>query len=113
MSENKEIARFSLEDGTQFLVEVDEPASSAVGRVAIDTGQMVYDAKETLEAALDKVKPVAATIVDRMQSGLTTPADEVSVTFGLKLSADAGVIFGSVGGEVTFDVSLTWKRPSE
>jgi hypothetical protein len=99
MSQEKDIARFSLEDGTTFLVEVDEPASATVERVSINTGQLVYDAKETLEAALDKVKPVAATIVDRMQSGLTTPADEVSVTFGLKLSAAAGVIFGSVGGE--------------
>ena len=112
MSEEKELARFSLEDGTTFLVEVDEPESSAVERVSVDAGKLVYDAKETLESALDKVKPVAATIVQKMQSGLTTPADEVSVTFGLKLSADAGVIFGSVGGEVTFDVSLTWKRPS-
>jgi hypothetical protein len=113
MTEPREVAQFALDDGTTFLVEIDEPQNrGAVNRISIDTGQMVYQAKETLEAALDKVKPVASAVISKLQSGLATPADEVSVTFGLKLSADAGVVFSSVGGEVTFEVSLTWQKPS-
>ena len=109
---DRALAQFELEDGSTVLIEIDEPDSTAIERVAVDTGQMVYQAKETLDSALDKVKPVAQTVLSKLTSGLTTPADEVSVTFGLKLSADAGVVFSSVGGEVTFEVSLTWQKPS-
>lgn len=109
----KELAQFQLsdEDGTTFLVEIDEPSTSAIERVAlVETGEMVYKAKKNLEEALDAVKPVASTVISKLKSGLTTPADEVEVTFGLKLSAEAGVIFSSVGGEVTFEVKLKWTQ---
>ncbi|MBD2261111.1 CU044_2847 family protein [Pseudanabaena sp. FACHB-2040] len=110
----KEIAQFKLEDGTAFLVEVDPPRTTRGGSIqrvaAVNADQMVYQATQTLEEALDTVKPVAATVLSRLRSGLTTPADGIEVTFGLKLSAEAGVVFGSVGGEVTFEVKLTWEK---
>lgn len=115
----KELAQFKLDDGTAFLVEVDEPRTttrggSGVQRVAADrTGQLVLEANQTLEDALEQVKPVIATVASRLRSGLTTPADEVEVTFGLKLSAAAGVVFSSVGGEVTFEVKLKWAKDKE
>lgn len=79
MSDNKELAQFKLDDGTTFLVEVDEPSSSAVERVSIDSGEMVYQANQTLEEALEQVKPVASAGITKLQSGLTTSADEVDV----------------------------------
>lgn len=110
----KELAEFKLEDGTAFLVEVDPPKPTKQGsmqRVAsVNTQQMVYQATQTLEQALDTIKPVASTVVSRLKSGLTTPADEVEVTFGLKLAAEAGVVFGSVGGDVSFEVKLKWQK---
>ncbi len=114
---DKELAQFRLEDGTAFLVEVDRPPptrDSSIQRVAsVNTGQMVYQASETLEQALDSIKPVVSTVCSRMKSGLTTPADEVEVTFGLKLAAQAGVVFGSVSGDVTFQVKLKWAKETE
>jgi hypothetical protein len=114
----KELAQFKLEDGTAFLVEVDEiktvRGSSGVQRVATPrTDQLVYEATQTLEEALDQVRPVIAVVASRLRSGLTTPADEVEVTFGLKLNAAVGVIFGSVGGEATFQVKLKWAKDKE
>lgn len=110
----KELAQFKLEDGTAFLVEVDRPQPARSGSLqrvaAVNTGQMVYQASQTLEQALDSVQPVVATVLSRMKAGLTTPADEIEVTFGLKLAAEAGVVFGSVGGEVTFEVKLKWAK---
>ena len=105
----KRSLNFTLEDGTPFLVEVEEPEGSAIQRVtAVNTGKLVYQAKVTLEEALDRVKPVASTVLSRLKAGLTTPADEIEVTFGLKLSAEAGAIISAVGGEVTFEVKLKW-----
>lgn len=113
----KELAQFKLEDGTAFLVEVDTPKPTQGGSIqrvaSVNTKQMVYQATQTLEQALDTIKPVASTVVSRLKSGLTTPADEVEVTFGLKLAAEAGVVFGSVGGDVTFEVKLKWGKDQE
>lgn len=111
---DKEIAQFALEDGTTFLVEVEEPENPvAVERVATKTGQMVIEAKQTFEEEIEAIKPVAATLVARLRRGMTTPADEVEVKFGLKLSSEMGAIFASVGGEVTFEVTLKWKEGKE
>ncbi|MEL7356938.1 MAG: CU044_2847 family protein [Cyanobacteria bacterium J06560_6] len=114
----KELAQFTLEDGTAFLVEVEEPrqgrGGTGVQRVATPrTGQLVLEANQTLEAALEQVKPVIGTVASKLRAGMTTPADEVEVTFGLKLSAAAGVVFSSVGGEVTFEVKLKWAKDKE
>lgn len=109
---DKELAEFRLDDGTAVLVEVDPPkkGSSIQRAAAVDTGQMVIKAQKTLDESLDTIKPIAAKVLSRLNEGLTTPADEVEVTFGLKLNAEAGVVFGSVGGEVTFEVKLKWLK---
>lgn len=107
---NKAIAQFALEDGTKFLVEVEEPETVGVERVAIKTGQMVLQARQTFEEAIDAVKPVASVLITRLKYGLTTPADEVEVKFGLKLTAEAGAIFTSISGDVNFEVTLKWKE---
>lgn len=102
-------AEFQLEDGSTFLIEVPEPDSeNALEPVSVN-GQMVYQATQKFEAAIDKVRPVASAIVSKLKAGLTTPADEIEVKFGLNLSVDAGVIFSSVGGEVNFEVTLKWQ----
>jgi hypothetical protein len=110
MDMDKEIAQFSLEDGTKFLVEVQEPEGVPVERVAINAGQMVLQAKQTFEEAIESVKPVASVLISRLKRGMTTPADEVEVKFGLKLTAEAGAIFTSISGDVTFEATLKWKE---
>lgn len=106
----KQLVEYSLADGTTFLIEVDEPErTTAVERVALPSGQLVLKAQQSFEEALDKVKPVASTIVSKLRS-LNTPADAVEVKFGLKLTAEAGAIFSSVGGEVTYEITLKWNQ---
>ncbi|NER95684.1 MAG: hypothetical protein F6J86_17910 [Symploca sp. SIO1B1] len=107
--QEKQLAQFSLPDGTTFLVEVEAPESKAIERVALPSGQQVLKAQQTFEQALDHIKPVASTIVTKLRN-LNQPADEVEVKFGLKLTADAGAIFASVGGEVSYEITLKWKQ---
>jgi hypothetical protein len=107
---DKEIAQFLLEDGTKFLVEVEEPEGVVVERVAVNTGQMVLQAKRTFEEAIDMVTPVASVLVSKLKQGMTHPANEVEVKFGLKLTAEAGAIFTSISGDVNFEVTLKWKE---
>ncbi len=106
----KQLAEFSLSDGTTFLVEVEEPEDdSAIERVALPSGKYVLQAKQSFEEALEKVKPVASTIISKLRD-LNAPADEVEVKFGLKLTADVGAIFTSVGGEVSYEITLKWTQ---
>jgi Trypsin-co-occurring domain 1 len=112
MSQNKEIAQFLLDDGTPFLIEIEESGSSNVKRAAnVDVGQEVVKATQSFETALGQVMPVASAALKRIRTGLTTPADEVELKFGVKLTAAAGAIITSVGGEVNFEITLKWKQP--
>jgi hypothetical protein len=113
MAQRKEIAQFLLEDGTPFLIEIEETKSKStslkrVSREGLE-GQIVQ-AKQSFEKALDQVTPVASAALDRLRRGMTTPADEVELKFGLKLTTAAGAIIASVGGEVNFEVTLKWKQ---
>lgn len=110
---DKVIAQFQLEEDSDVTVlfTVPEPSDdSALEEVGLDAGMMVYQASQTLGQALDQVQPVANAIIRRFKAGLTTPADEVEVKFGLTLSADAGAIFTSVGGDVNFEIKLKWNK---
>jgi Trypsin-co-occurring domain 1 len=112
MALTKEIAQFYLDDGTPFLIEVQESENPNIQRAAnVDLGQQVAQAKQSFETALGRVVPVASAALQRIKTGLTTPADEVELKFGIKLTVEAGAIFTSVGGEANFEITLKWKQP--
>ena len=108
---NKQIAEFRLEDGTTFLVEVDEPESHAIQRVALPSGKTVLKAQKSLEQALENLEPVASAIVSKLRN-MNTPASEVEVKLGLKLTVDAGAVFASIGSEVDYEICLKWNKDS-
>ncbi|GAX34585.1 CU044_2847 family protein [Nodularia sp. NIES-3585] len=109
----KKIAEFSLADGTKFLVEVDEPEGrGGIERASLPSGRQVLKVQQTFEEALENIKPVASTIISKLRD-LNQPIDEVEVKFGLKLTADAGAIFASVGGEVSYEITLKWSSKGE
>jgi len=111
--EKKAIAQFKLEDGTEVYFEVPKPSGDS-STVDVALGDKVYEVAQgaagTFEKALDIVKPVANAVISHIKDGLTTPADEVEVKFGFKLSVETGVLFSSVGGESSFEVTLKWKK---
>jgi hypothetical protein len=106
----KDLAEFQYEGGT-FLIEIDTPPSSSISRASrTDTDQLITKAKQSFEQAIDRITPVAATALDRLRNGLTQPADEIEVKFGIKLNIETGAIITSLGGEANFEVVLKWKK---
>ncbi len=103
----KQLVEFSLEDGRKFLVEIEEPENTAVGRVALPSGRMVAEAKQTFEDAIDRIKPVIASLTTKLKD---LSPEEMEVKFGVKLSAEAGAILTSVGGEVNFEITVKWSK---
>ncbi|MDF5730916.1 MAG: CU044_2847 family protein [Rhizonema sp. PD38] len=103
----KQLVEFSLDNGSKFLVEVEELENTAVGRVALPSGGMVAEAQQTFEDAIDKIKPVISSLTTKLKD---LSPEEMHVKFGVKLSAEAGAILTSVGGEVNFEITVKWTK---
>jgi Trypsin-co-occurring domain 1 len=108
----KRLVEFPTEDGGSILVEVDDEARLGSGSTLRGGAAtlMIEKARITYEEALDKIKAAADTIITKMRSLPESP-DEVSVEFGIKMSADIGAILASTSAEAQFTLHLTWKRP--
>jgi len=101
----KQLVEYTLPDKSTILIEVEEPTTTDVEEVAkfgIDP------AKKTFSDALDTLKPMIHVIKDKI-SGLTDPADEVEVKFGVKLTGQLGAVI-TVGGEASYEITLRWKE---
>jgi hypothetical protein len=61
----------------------------------------------TFDEAIDRIRPLASSIVERMQKIDVTPS-EIEVKFGLNFTAEAGVLI-SASTEANFEFKLTWK----
>ena len=66
-------------------------------------------AKKSFARMLDMVRPVAEKFVGRFK-GMEDAPDEISLDFGVSLSAEADVVIASTTTEANFSVSLKWKK---
>lgn len=66
-------------------------------------------AHQSFEAALEKIRPAAQTIIAKLRA-LHDPPDEIEVEFGLKMSAEAGAFIAAASTEANYKVTLTGKR---
>jgi Trypsin-co-occurring domain 1 len=95
-------------DGGTIVVEAPDELSPAGVVRAAKPGEVVHQAGETLEQALEtSLIPVARAVTKSLAS---VSPDAVEVSLGLKLSAEAGVIISKVAGEASFEVKLSWTR---
>ena len=105
----KRLIEFALQDGGTILVEVEEfPDEGGVVKAG-RPGEVVTKAKETLEDAIDKILPAAHAVAAKLR-GLQDAPDEVSIEFGVKLSAEAGAFIASAGVEANYKVTLKWAK---
>ncbi len=103
-----ELLRFSLENGGTVTVELDEkPGVTPAG----GKGSVLRDAKQSLERALADVRDAAAAALGQFQKMASQP-DEVEITFGVKLDAQAGAVIAKTGIQGHFEVKLKWDRNS-
>jgi hypothetical protein len=108
----KRLIEFPLQNGGRLVAEVDESeVPGRVVRVAAKPGEVAEKAQETLEDALEKIKPAAQLIIDKLHTLHDVP-DEISVEFGIKLNAAAGAIIASAGVEANYKVTLKWTKSS-
>lgn len=99
------LIRFRLEEGGEVLVEAgdadDGPALVARGDA--------FDATETFEQALSRIRPLTDAVLKQI-AALATGPQEVGVEMGITLKAEAGVILAKTAGEGSLKLSLKWKH---
>jgi Trypsin-co-occurring domain 1 len=105
----KRLIEFPLEDSGVILVEVDgtEPTGRTVR--GANPAEVAERARQTFETSLERIKPAAAAIIAKVRE-LSDKPEQIGVEFGIKLSAEAGVVIASTGVEANFKVTLLWKK---
>lgn len=101
-----EIARWSLDNGGEVLVEIaeDGPEISPVSR----SRDVVRSAATSLGSALSSVRDASSTILGQFRDAPVRP-DKIEVEFGVRLSTEAGAVIAksSLDGHLT--VKLCWE----
>ncbi|MEU3527381.1 CU044_2847 family protein [Streptomyces sp. NPDC038707] len=103
---------FRVSDGSVLRVEVDGPAppdSDAYEPVRRRPGNAASAAADTLRQAVDRVRPAVQDVLASLRTMPQAP-DRVCLEFGVKLSADAGVVLARAATEAHFKVALEWER---
>jgi hypothetical protein len=103
-----DVARYRLEDGGSVLVEV-EPLDRGPVRRGARIEERVQEAGDTLEHVLGQVAPIATGLIARIRERDDWP-NEVEVEFGVKLTAEAGVIIARAAGEANFRLLMRWAK---
>lgn len=102
------IVEYPLEGGGVLLVQ---SASVDAGQGGIGPASPVEEkakkAKETLEAALAQVTPALKSVAGKLKD---LCPDDLTVEFGLTLTAETGVIVAKGSTEVHFTVTLAWSK---
>ena len=105
----RKLVEFSSKGAGSTVVEVEVAdgleQTVRAGRVS-DT---IEKAEQTLEEALEKIKPAATAIISTLKE-LAVPPTESKVQFGFKLTAGAGAILASAGVEANYVVTLPGNR---
>ena len=100
-----ELIAVKLADGSELMVETDEPPLAA-GVQAVGLGA---DGKSEFGAALDQIRNAAAEAQAKLLA-LAVPPTSFEISFGIKLSASAGVILAKAGTEANFTVKMNWSK---
>ncbi|MGH3869618.1 MAG: CU044_2847 family protein [Pseudonocardiaceae bacterium] len=97
-----------LDEGGVIVVEMDHAQAGVVkaGRA----GQIVGTAAQSLEAALESVAPAAQSILAKLRQAR---AREITVEFGLMLTAEAGAVIAKTASGCHLKVTLRWDRDDD
>ena len=109
----KKLLQFSTNEGSEFLIEVNESAISEPVRglagESSNTRGIIQDAKESFDKALKPLKDVSNSIINCIKEIANSPS-EIEVELGLKFTAKAGIILTSLDSEAHFKIVLKWQN---
>ncbi|QNP66043.1 CU044_2847 family protein [Streptomyces genisteinicus] len=98
-----------FEDGDSFVVELPDEQGSGVIR-ARRGDELFETSADTFESGMARVQRVAATMLERL-ADLPRRPDHIRAEFGLRITAEAGVVVAKGSGEAHILLELEWSSP--
>jgi hypothetical protein len=111
-----ELLAFPVKSDTSDEMDISDPSDFVIVEVtdlpagisrASRPGDIAAKATKSLDAALDIIRPVATALVTKVNM-LDEPPHEVSVEFGVKLTAKTGAVLVESQAEGHIKVSISW-----
>ncbi|MET9073355.1 CU044_2847 family protein [Streptomyces sp. NPDC004232] len=101
-----ELVRFQGPEGSELVVEVadDTPGLELISRREDGIVEATRRIRESLESTL----PTLRSVVDTARA---LAPQEMEIDFGMKFTAEAGVVVARTAAEGHFAVRLRWTRP--
>jgi hypothetical protein len=103
---------FPLESGGSIVIEsADEPIRTSSGflRSGEVGSEAANQASASFDASVESVRKSAELLVSKLRS-LSTPPDELEISFSLKASSEAAsLVVGKAGNDANFGVLLRWR----
>lgn len=103
-----QLIEFESASGDKVYIEVSVPPTGGQQLAAADAAGLIGKATQSLEEALKPVPEAMKTVFDAITKSQFAPK-ELEVEFGLKFTADAGVVIGKIGSEASLNIKATWK----
>ncbi len=97
-----------FENGETFVVELSEGQGSGVIRAGRGEG-LIEASAETFETGLSRVRHVAQALLERL-TDLPRSPDHIRATFGMRVTAEAGLVVAKGSGEAHITLELEWSR---
>jgi hypothetical protein len=95
-----------LDADNSILVDI---TTRVEGVVPAGPGDVVERLDQTLDRALDRLRPLTAGIMRRLDD-LTVSPDRIGVEFGISLTGKTGIVIAETTGQAHFTISLEWER---
>ena len=94
-------------DGSKVLIEVDSQERDGI---LLSEKGIAQDLKEEFQAVVNLAKTTALS-AHYTYVNIPEPArpDELELTFGVKISSEAGVVFARLASEGSFQITMRWK----
>jgi hypothetical protein len=114
----EQLVPFDVGGHGTVLIAVASVASADVGTPTLrglergSVEKVAESAGRSLRSAVERVIPAAHDVLDMVERSSSRP-DEVSVCFGIGLTASADAFIASASSNASFTVTLTWKRPPQ
>ncbi|WP_327064605.1 hypothetical protein OG500_02010 [Kitasatospora sp. NBC_01250] len=97
-----------FDNGETFVVELSEGEGSGVIRASRGEG-LVESSTETFEAGLVRVRHLATALLERLKDLPRSP-DHIRAEFGIKVTAEAGLVVAKASGDAHITLELEWSR---
>jgi len=97
-------------DDKKFSVLVELPASTPrTITLTADSEKAAVESEKALKSSMDTITNMANGFDAAIKTLRKVGPNEVTVAFGIKFTAEAGVVIAKAGVEASLNVTLAWK----